>query len=154
MPVNQMSGIHIQAPQMVTILSFQTVKDYDDYISRLQQLPRVFDETMANMRKGMADGLMPPKFLLEKVVDQTNANCHAPPDKIAVRPALRQVSGQLLRGRQDAPEDSGPGGDQGRRPARVREVREVREGRIRSQRPDRGRRLVAAQWRCDLSPSW
>jgi uncharacterized protein (DUF885 family) len=81
MPVNQMNGIHINAPQLVTVLSFQTVKDYDDYISRLQQLPRIFEETTANMRKGIANGLMPPKFLLEKVVDQTNGIAQLPPDK-------------------------------------------------------------------------
>jgi uncharacterized protein (DUF885 family) len=81
MPVNQMNGIHIDAPQLVTVLSFQTVKDYDDYIARLQQLPRIFDEETANMRKGMATGLMPPKFLLEKVVDQTNGIATLMPDK-------------------------------------------------------------------------
>jgi uncharacterized protein (DUF885 family) len=81
MPVNQMSGIHIWAPQLVTLLSFQTVKDYDDYIARLRQLPRVFEENTADMRKGMANGLMPPKFLLEKVVDQTNGIATQPPDK-------------------------------------------------------------------------
>jgi uncharacterized protein (DUF885 family) len=81
MPVNQMNGIHIDGPQLVTVLSFQTVKDYDDYISRLRQLPRIFDEDTANMRKGMASGLMPPKFLLEKVVDQTNGIATLTPDK-------------------------------------------------------------------------
>ena len=81
MPVNQMNGIHILAPRLVTFLSFQTVKDYDDYIARLRQLPRVFEENTANMRKGMANGLMPPKFLLEKVVDQTNGIATQPPDK-------------------------------------------------------------------------
>ncbi len=81
MPVNQMNGIHIDAPQLVTVLSFQTVKDYDDYIARLKQLPRVFDEDTANMRKGMANGLMPPKFLLEKVVDQINGIATLAPDQ-------------------------------------------------------------------------
>ena len=81
MPVNQMNGIHIDAPQIVTVLSFQTVKDYDDYISRLRQLPRIFDEETANMRKGMTNGLMPPKFLLEKVVDQTTGIATLAPDK-------------------------------------------------------------------------
>src|ERR1019366_4252027 len=70
MPVNQMNGIHLFAPQLVSVLSFQTVKDYEDYIARLKQLPRAFDEDTANMRKGMAGGLMPPKFLLEKVAGQ------------------------------------------------------------------------------------
>ncbi|MGC1300539.1 MAG: DUF885 family protein, partial [Alloacidobacterium sp.] len=35
MPVNQMSGVQLNLPQMVLILSFTTVKDYEDYISRL-----------------------------------------------------------------------------------------------------------------------
>jgi uncharacterized protein (DUF885 family) len=72
MPVNQFSGIHIDAPQLVSILSFENVKDYEDYISRLKQIPRLFDQTIAQMRKGMAEGLMPPKILLEKVVTQAD----------------------------------------------------------------------------------
>ena len=81
MPVNQMNGIHLFAPQLVTVLSFQTVKDYDDYIARLKQLPRVFDENTANMRKGMANGLMPPKFLLEKVGDQASGIASQTPEQ-------------------------------------------------------------------------
>jgi len=72
MPVNQSSGIHIDAPQLVSILSFENVKDYEDYITRLKLLPVLFDQTITQMRKGMAAGLMPPKILLEKVVTQAN----------------------------------------------------------------------------------
>ncbi len=70
MPVTQFYGIHIQAPSFVQYLSFETVKDYEDYITRLGQFPRVFDETIALMRQGMADRLMPAKILLEKVALQ------------------------------------------------------------------------------------
>jgi uncharacterized protein (DUF885 family) len=72
MPVSQMNGIHIDAPQLVTSLSFETVKDYDDYIARLKQIPRVFREVTVQMRKGMSDGLMPPKILLTQVAKQAN----------------------------------------------------------------------------------
>jgi uncharacterized protein (DUF885 family) len=72
MPVNQSSGIHIDAPQLVSVLSFENVKDYEDYIARLKLLPRLFDQTTEQMRKGLAEGLMPPKILLEKVVTQAN----------------------------------------------------------------------------------
>jgi len=72
MPVNQFSGVHIDLPQLVSVLSFQSVKDYADYISRLKQIPRLFDQNMIQMRKGMAAGLMPPRILLEKVVAQAN----------------------------------------------------------------------------------
>ena len=72
MPVSQVGGLPIDLPELVTVFSFQNVKDYDDYISRLRQFPRAFDETVIQMRKGMAEGLMPPRVLLEKVVVQCN----------------------------------------------------------------------------------
>ncbi|MGA2358256.1 MAG: DUF885 domain-containing protein [Terriglobales bacterium] len=80
MPVSQVSGVHIFLPQLVNILSFKSVKDYDDYISRLKQIPRVFDENVVQMRKGMAEGLMPPRILLEKVVEQANGLATKAPD--------------------------------------------------------------------------
>ncbi len=70
MPVTQISGIHLNAPQLVSLLSFASVKDYDDYTTRLKALPKQMDDVMDRMRKGMGDGLMPPRFLLEKVVTQ------------------------------------------------------------------------------------
>jgi uncharacterized protein (DUF885 family) len=70
MPVNQMSGIHLNAAQLPGALPFATVKDYEDYIVRLGKFPKTMDDTIANMRKGMAARLMPPKFLLEKVTGQ------------------------------------------------------------------------------------
>jgi uncharacterized protein (DUF885 family) len=72
MPVNQMSGLHIDAPQLVTSLSFDTVKDYDDYIARLKQMPKAFRDVTAQMRKGMAEGLIPPKILLAQAAKQSN----------------------------------------------------------------------------------
>jgi uncharacterized protein (DUF885 family) len=72
MPVNQINGLHIDAPQLVTSLSFDTVKDYEDYIARLKQLPRAFREITVQMRKGMSEGLMPPKILLVQAAKQAN----------------------------------------------------------------------------------
>jgi len=80
MPVSQFGGVHIDLPQLVSILSFQSVKDYDDYISRMKQMPRYFDENVIQMRKGMAEGLMPPRILLEKVVEQANGIATKTPD--------------------------------------------------------------------------
>lgn len=81
MPVNQMGGIHLGAAQLPSLLPFATVKDYDDYIVRLGKLPRSIDDTIANMRKGMAGRLMPPKFLLEKVTEQAAGIAATPPEK-------------------------------------------------------------------------
>ena len=80
-PVAQNYGIQIEAPKFVNYLPFDTVKDYDDYITRLKDLPKQFEDTMDNMRAGMADGLMPPKFLLEKVVPQAEGIASQDPEK-------------------------------------------------------------------------
>jgi uncharacterized protein (DUF885 family) len=69
-PVSQFNGIHIELPDLVTVLSFETVKDYEDYIARLKAMPLLFDQTETQMRKGLAEALMNPRFLLEKVVVQ------------------------------------------------------------------------------------
>jgi len=81
MPVSQMDGIHILLPMLVTFSTFDSVKDYSDYISRLTQASRAIDQTMALMRHGMKDGLMPPRFLLSKVADQADAIATQAPEK-------------------------------------------------------------------------
>ena len=70
MPVNQMGGIYATYPQLVAGLSFTTVKDYDDWIARLHALPAAFDQVTQNMEIGMEDHRVPPKYLLEKALDQ------------------------------------------------------------------------------------
>src|SRR6266536_5447506 len=70
MPVNQRGGPHLDFPDMISITPFNTVKDYENYLARLRQMPHVFDQVMANMRQGMRDGLMQPRYLLEKVAPE------------------------------------------------------------------------------------
>jgi uncharacterized protein (DUF885 family) len=91
MPVNQMGGIHLFAPQLPSLLPFATVKDYDDYTTRLHKFPQQIDDTIANMRKGMAAKLMPPKFLLTAVGDQANEIANTPPEKSAFATPLDKM---------------------------------------------------------------
>ncbi len=70
MPVNQMDGPHLRLLETLGLTPFNTVKDYDDYLSRLDQVPRMLDQVTGNMRQGMKDGLMQPRYLLEKVAVQ------------------------------------------------------------------------------------
>ena len=72
MPVNQMGGIQTTYPQLVAELSFTTVKDYDDWIARLHAIPHAFDQVTTDMSIGVDDHRVPPKFLMEKVLDQVN----------------------------------------------------------------------------------
>ena len=72
MPVNQMGGPHLEFIEMASLMPFKTVHDYENYLLRLHQVPRVLDQAIANMRQGMKDRLMPPRYLLEKVVAQVD----------------------------------------------------------------------------------
>ena len=70
MPVNQMNGPHLDLLELPTIVPLNDAHDYENYLSRLRQIPRVLEQITANMRQGMQDRLMPPRYLLEKVAAQ------------------------------------------------------------------------------------
>jgi len=70
MPVDQFNGIHLLLAQFVSALPFDSTKHYEDYVARLNQVPRVIDQLIEVLRQGEKDKLMPPRFLLEKVVTQ------------------------------------------------------------------------------------
>ena len=70
MPVDQFNGIQLGLAQVVDSTPFESVKDYEDYLSRLQKIPTVFEQTIGVLQQGLKDKLMPPKYLLEKTVEQ------------------------------------------------------------------------------------
>jgi uncharacterized protein (DUF885 family) len=73
MPEDQFNGVHLQLAQFVPLIPFDTAKQYEDYIARLRQMPRVIDQTIETLEQGRRDKMMPPKFLLEKVVSQVQS---------------------------------------------------------------------------------
>lgn len=81
MPVTQMSGIHLFAAQLPSLLQFASARDYDDYVTRMKNFPGQMDAIIARMRKGMAERLMPPAFLLVKVADQAQGFVDLAPEK-------------------------------------------------------------------------
>jgi len=94
MPVNQMGGIHLEYAAMPSQLPFRTVKDYEDYLARLHQMPRAFEQTITVMRLGMRDRMMPPRYVLEKVATQAEDIVGKPPEASPfARPVLKFPSG-------------------------------------------------------------
>jgi uncharacterized protein (DUF885 family) len=67
MPINQQNGIHTSLADLPLSVPFDTVKQYEDYVARLHQIPRVLNQTTEVLRAGMKDKLMPVRFLLEKL---------------------------------------------------------------------------------------
>lgn len=90
MPVSQFAGIQVDLPQLQTIAPFATVKDYDDYIARLHAVPAAFQQVTDSIEAGIADGRTPPRFLLEKVLKQTQTlAAQKPEDSPFARPLAK-----------------------------------------------------------------
>ncbi|MDQ1422202.1 MAG: hypothetical protein QOJ52_4164 [Acidimicrobiaceae bacterium] len=70
MPVSQQRGVHTGLADLPLSVPLDSVQHYQDYISRLHQVPRVLAQTTEVLRQGMKDGLMPPKLVLEKLPGQ------------------------------------------------------------------------------------
>jgi len=79
MPVNQQNGIHTALADLPLSVPFDTVKQYEDYVSRLHQIPRVLSQTTEVLRAGMKDKLMPVRFLLEKLPGQCDGITESDP---------------------------------------------------------------------------
>jgi uncharacterized protein (DUF885 family) len=90
MPVNQFGGFHTGLAQMIENLSFDSVKDYDDYIARLKKVPTAFSQVMTVMELGADEGRIPPKYILEKVLAQTQALADQKPGSSAFAEPLKK----------------------------------------------------------------
>jgi len=79
MPVNQQNGVHTRLADLSNAMPFDSVPHYQDYISRLHEIPRVLEQTTEVMRQGEKDHLMPPKLVLEKLPGQCDGIIAANP---------------------------------------------------------------------------
>jgi len=79
MPINQQFGVHTSLADLPLSVPFDSVKHYEDYISRLHQIPRVLSQTTEVLRAGMKDKLMPVRFLIDKLPVQCQGIIDADP---------------------------------------------------------------------------
>jgi uncharacterized protein (DUF885 family) len=70
MPVTQMDGVQADIPRIISLMPAATVADYEHIIARLQAAPALIDQTIAQMRQGMAKGKTPPKITMRDVPSQ------------------------------------------------------------------------------------
>ena len=56
--------------QFIDSLRFQTVKDYDDWLARLDAFPAYVDHNIALMREGMKTNVLLPKIIVQRVRTQ------------------------------------------------------------------------------------
>ncbi|MEO8573438.1 MAG: DUF885 family protein, partial [Pyrinomonadaceae bacterium] len=69
LPISQRGGIQT-ADELADQIDFQTVKDYEDWIVRLNAFPVYMDQTLALLREGKANGMLWSKQVLNRVPAQ------------------------------------------------------------------------------------
>jgi uncharacterized protein (DUF885 family) len=101
MPVSQFGGLHLDLPQLVPQLSFDTAEDYDHYITRLGKVPTAFAQITDNMMTGIDDQRVPPKYLLEKVLVQANTLAQQKPEDSPFALPLKKFPASIPAAEQD-----------------------------------------------------
>ncbi len=71
-PVGQQGGIHLQFPQIIEYQPVSTQADIDKYFTRLKAFPQAVEVAIGHMQNGLEEGIVPPHFLMNQVVDQIN----------------------------------------------------------------------------------
>jgi len=70
-PVNQLFGVQSGFPSfMESTHQVHSIGDAEDYVSRLSQLGRKFDQVLDGLRHREALGILPPQFVVTKVLEE------------------------------------------------------------------------------------
>ncbi len=67
MPISRTAGFHMYLPDLPTYMSMETLRDYENYLSRLQVVPSYVAENIELMRLGVSSGYLPPQVTLEGI---------------------------------------------------------------------------------------
>ncbi|HEX7801260.1 MAG TPA: DUF885 domain-containing protein [Pseudoxanthomonas sp.] len=68
-PISHQGGPQT-ADGIAEVLPFATVKDYQDWLKRLQALPKTLDQVVVLMQEGVKAGNVPPRVLMQRVPAQ------------------------------------------------------------------------------------
>jgi len=67
--VNHKSGVHASLPSfLIAMHQVKTEKDLENYIARLEQFERVFNQVIEQLKRSAAVGVIPPKFVFPPVL--------------------------------------------------------------------------------------
>lgn len=78
-PANTFYSFWSSALDASSGLSMPKVADYQDYIARINDFGRYFDENIANMRTGIKDGFVLPKIVVQGIAPTVRAQVYSDP---------------------------------------------------------------------------
>lgn len=72
-PIGGRFGPQQEIPQLNEKVNFNNLKDYQNYLSRLSQVPKLVADTIDKLKRGVAEGRVPPRISLAGVPGQFDA---------------------------------------------------------------------------------
>ena len=79
-PFNTFSGFFMNALTASSGVAMRSVEDYEDYLARMSEIPRYFDENIDNMRVGVESGFVLPQIVIDGVLPTIEAQLKDDPE--------------------------------------------------------------------------
>ena len=76
--LNQRGGIQT-TDELADSLRFETLKDYQDWITRMRTFPALMDQNIALMRQGIKERIVHPKVIMERIPAQIDKQIGSDP---------------------------------------------------------------------------
>ncbi|WP_337842900.1 DUF885 domain-containing protein [Rheinheimera sp.] len=88
-------------------LRMSKVADYQDYIARIQDFGRYFDENITNMRAGIKDGFVLPKIVVQGIAPTVRAQVYADPTQSSLYEPFKKLPANFSAAQQQQLQQAG-----------------------------------------------
>jgi len=105
MPINQIFSTNLFMGQFASGASaqpFNTVEDYQNWLSRLKGYNQWLDTAVVNMRKGIEMGYVHPKSIIKKIIPQFEAMDHGPVEEHLFYSPIKKMPDSFTEGQKDS----------------------------------------------------
>lgn len=99
-PFNTFWGFYMNALRASSDYAMQEVDDYEDYLARLQEIPRYFNESIDNMRRGSSDGFVLPQIVIDGVLPTIEAQVKDDPTDSSFYAQFENMSSKIPQSEQ------------------------------------------------------
>lgn len=95
-PLNQLFGLQNGLPTfMATQHQVKSEREANDYIARLRKFPLKFEQTLEGLEAREAAGIIPPQFVVEKVLDEMRRFVAVAPDQNLLHTSFAEKLGKI-----------------------------------------------------------
>ncbi|NND61393.1 MAG: DUF885 domain-containing protein [Gammaproteobacteria bacterium] len=94
-PFNTFWGFYSSALRASDGVRMETSADYEQYIARLREFPRWFDENLANMERGIDTGFTLPRIVIDGVIPTVHAQVKSDPTDSSLYEPFESMSDKL-----------------------------------------------------------